>query len=457
MGADELELPPIDEHYEPGSREALHHVERLLFEDEAPQEPVDAGEAISFHSAGGERAEVELVAAAVLRLLRDEQVAPGDVAVVFREPRSVLVAARAGLRRLRDPVLDRPQGCRFGHTGLGRGLLALIRASAPDGTAEDLLAYLRTPGPAARAGPGRPARGRGPPRRRPPRRRRPRALGARPLAARRARPARARARHGGVRRGARDAARAPVRRALRAHRDRPQRAAARGGARAERGTARAARAALGARRPPRSTSPHVLRVLEQLEVHLGETPQPDRVQVAKPEAIRARRFDAVFACGLQEGEFPRGASPEPFLSDDDRRAIATRERARAARARGPARPRALPVLRLRVARRAPARAELALERRGGQSRRHASYFVDDVREPARRGAGAAHAPRSRDVTWSPEEAPTAAEWERAHAAAGPRRPAAGPAAAHRRAAARGAGRPRRRGRPARSRTSPTAR
>ena len=28
-------------------------------------------------------------------------------------------------------------------------------------------------------------------------------------------------------------------------------------------------------------------------------------------------------CGLQEGEFPRGASPEPFLSDEDRRAIAT--------------------------------------------------------------------------------------------------------------------------------------
>ena len=39
--------------------------------------------------------------------------------------------------------------------------------------------------------------------------------------------------------------------------------------------------------------------------------------------FRARRFDAVLICGLQEGEFPRVASPEPFLSDDDRRAIAT--------------------------------------------------------------------------------------------------------------------------------------
>ena len=31
---------------------------------------------------------------------------------------------------------------------------------------------------------------------------------------------------------------------------------------------------------------HVLRVLEQLEVRVGETPQPDRVNVATPEAIR---------------------------------------------------------------------------------------------------------------------------------------------------------------------------
>ena len=51
----------------------------------------------------------------------------------------------------------------------------------------------------------------------------------------------------------------------------------------------------------------VLAVLRELRVHLGEPPQPDRVQVAKPEAIRARRFDAVFVCGLQEGEFPAGA------------------------------------------------------------------------------------------------------------------------------------------------------
>ena len=240
----------------------------------------------------------------------------------------------------------------FGHTGLGRGLLALIRASAPDGTAEDLLAYLRTPG--LLRVPGLADRLEAEVRR----------DGAHRAADARERWERdhwpldeldrlARARDdGGVRRRARDAARAPVRRSLRAHRDRPQRAAARGGARAR--ARRSARCSSCARcsGDRRVDVPHVLRVLEQLEVHLGETPQPDRVQVAKPEAIRARRFDTVFACGLQEGEFPRGASPEPFLSDDERRAIASGERPRAARARGPARPRALPVLRLRVARRA---------------------------------------------------------------------------------------------------------
>ncbi len=34
----------------------------------------------------------------------------------------------------------------FAHTGVGRGLLALLRCALLEGTADDLLAYLRTPG-----------------------------------------------------------------------------------------------------------------------------------------------------------------------------------------------------------------------------------------------------------------------------------------------------------------------
>jgi ATP-dependent helicase/DNAse subunit B len=57
LGAEELELAPVDDHYAPESRDVLHHIERKLFEDD-PAAQVDPGAAVSFHSAGGERAEV---------------------------------------------------------------------------------------------------------------------------------------------------------------------------------------------------------------------------------------------------------------------------------------------------------------------------------------------------------------------------------------------------------------
>ena len=58
-------------------------------------------------------------------------------------------------------------------------------------------------------------------------------------------------------------------------------------------------------------------------VHVGENPQPDRVHVARPEAIRARRFEAVLVLGLQEGEFPGGARPSRSCPTTIRREIAT--------------------------------------------------------------------------------------------------------------------------------------
>ena len=61
--------------------------------------------------------------------------------------------------------------------------------------------------------------------------------------------------------------------------------------------------------------------LAAVQVRAGENPQPDRVQVASPEQVRARRFEAVFLCGLQADEFPRRAAPEAFLPDADRREI----------------------------------------------------------------------------------------------------------------------------------------
>ena len=171
-------------------------------------------------------------------------------------------------------------------------------------------------------------------------------------------------------------------------------------------------------RAPGSIAHRVLDVLGDLEIHLGEPPQPDRVQVAGPEAIRARRFEAVFVCGLQEGEFPKGASPEPFLPDEDRREIARASGLR------------LPVREDRLDRErylfyvCCSRAErlLVLSSRSSDEEGNPqaeSFFVEDVRDllapepPARTRTLS-------EVTWRPEDAPTAAELERALAAAGPR-------------------------------------
>jgi ATP-dependent helicase/DNAse subunit B len=421
LGAEELELPPLDDHYADESRSALHHLERQLFELE-PAARVDPGAAISFHSAGGERAEVELAAARVLQLLRDG-VTPGDVAVVFRDPNrySSLLEQVFGAYGIPYSI-DRK--IRFGHTGLGRGLLALIRAAGPDGTADDLLAYLRTPGllrvpgfadsleaEVRRGG----AHGASEARERWERERWPlneldRLAGARDtdafVAELEARLATLFA--------------APYKRTATVLSG-PQLEEARALSEAQRALAEL-RGVLG-------TTPvdpaHVLRVMEQLEVHVGERPQPDRVQVADPGEIRARRFEAVLCCGLQEGEFPRSPSPEPFLSDEDRRAIATASGL------------VLPVREDRLDRErylfyvCASRAErlLVLSSRSSDEEGNPqteSYFVDDVRELFEDGAEVRTRSLS-EVTWPPGDAPTAAELDRAHAATGPRLPLPEPA------------------------------
>jgi ATP-dependent helicase/DNAse subunit B len=416
MGADELELAPLDDHYAAESRAPLHQLERSLFEDGDADRVLPAA-AVSFHSAGGERAEVELVAARLLDLLRDG-VTPGDVAVVFRDPSrysSLLeqVFGAYGIPYSIDRTLP------FGHTGLGRGLLALIRASGPGGTAEDLLAYLRTPGLLRVPGLADSLEAEV------------RREGAHAAADARSRWERDHWQLDELDRLARardtDALVAELETRLAVLFAAPYRRTATvlSGPQLEEARAFAtAQSALAELRTVRGSRPadaaHVLRVMEQLEVHVGETPQPDRVQVAKPGDIRARRFEIVFCCGLQEGEFPRGASPDPFLSDDDRRAIATASGL------------VLPVREDRLDRErylfyvCASRAErlLVLSSRSSDEEGNPqteSYFVDDVRDLLAEGAELRTRSLS-EVTWRPEDAPTAAELDRAHAAAGPRRP-----------------------------------
>jgi ATP-dependent helicase/DNAse subunit B len=424
LGAEELPLAPVDDHYAAESRPVLHQIERLLFEDDPPGR-VDPGGAISFHSAGGERAEVELAAARILELLRPGSgagVEPGDVAVVFRDPArysSLLeqVFGAYGIPYSIDRKLP------FGHTGLGRGLLALIRSATPAGTADDLLAYLRTPG--LLKVPGFADRLEADVRKEGAHR----AEQARTLWERDHWPLEELDRLARARDTTAFVAELEARLVRLFAGPYERRAAVLSGpeldeARALREAQKALRELRAVLGRQRADAGRVLRVLDHLEVNVGERPQPDRVQVATPEAIRARRFEVVFACGLQEGEFPRGASPEPFLSDDDRRAIASASGL------------VLPVREDRLDRErylfyvSASRAErlLVLSSRSSDEEGNPqaeSYFVDDVRDLLEDGAELRTRSLS-DVTWSADEAPTAAELDRAHAFAGVRRPEPAP-------------------------------
>ena len=143
LADEETELEPLDDHYAEGSRAALHHLERGLFADAEPA-AVAAGDAVRLHVAGGERAEVELVGAEVLGLLR-RGTRPGDVAVAFRDPGRYASLVEQVFGAYEIPFsIDRSLPLR--QTALGRGLLALLRCARLEGSADDLLAWLRTPG-----------------------------------------------------------------------------------------------------------------------------------------------------------------------------------------------------------------------------------------------------------------------------------------------------------------------
>jgi ATP-dependent helicase/DNAse subunit B len=319
--ADEhVELEPTTDHYRPEARAPLAHIERSLYGADPRRAAADG--AVTLLSAGGARAEVELVAANVLRLLR-AGTAAGDVAVVFRDPAryASLVEQVFGAYGIPFSLERRVP---LAHTALGRGLLALLRCAAPGAEAADLIAYLRTPG-----------------------------LLEYPRLADRLE---ADARRAGAHTVAEARALWEERRAWRLDEiDRLRRARAGEPLLLEldreldRLLARAYRRAAPVFSQTQADDPRVVETvhsavrelhrlvgaggraldarglhdkLARLQVEFGERARPDRVQVATPEAVRARRFDAVFVCGLQAGEFPRAEPADPFLPDDDRRAIA---------------------------------------------------------------------------------------------------------------------------------------
>jgi ATP-dependent helicase/DNAse subunit B len=421
MAADVRELPPDDTLFATEARSALHHLERHLFEPGAARVP--AGDAVRLLVAGGERAEAELVAAELLRL-QHEGVPAEQIAVVLRTPERGAALLEQVLGAYGVPyALQRRVP--FAHTALGRGVLALARCALHAGEARpaDLLAYLRTPGrlerleladrleltvrraavvdlaTARRAWEEAPG---GWPLRELDRLRGAAADGPLPLFAALAREARA----------------------LFAA---PHRGEAAQLGPDEEVDARALAALLGAldelaelaqadpRRAPGADA--LLEAVERLEVPVGAPPRPGAVLVADPLAIRARRFDTVVLCGLQEGEFPRPAAPEPFLSDDERRALNA-----ATGLRLPAREDRLADERyLFYAAVSRANRRVILSCRDADEEGNPalpSFFLDDVRAlldelPVR------HRPLSA-VAWPLEEAPTPAERARAEALAAPR-------------------------------------
>ena len=421
---DHIPLEGVPDHYAPASRAPLHHVERSLFD--APDARVAAGPAVRLHSAGGERAEVELAAASVLEQLEGGTPA-GDIAVVFRSPERYASLVDQVFSAYGIPFsLDRT--VKLGHTALGRGLLALLRCALPElgGTTADLLTYLRSPGrldvpgladrleaDARRAGARDAGRARAMWEERNPRL---------PL---------------GELDALREAARNPASLLEELERrvewlfSRPFLRRAHVFARDEADLPRtfgAARDAIAQMRGLGASGPgprELHDALEEMAVTLGDPPQPDRVQVTGPLEVRARRFEVLYLLGLQEGEFPRPARTDPFLTDDDRREIA--------RVTGLA----LPVREDQLDRErylfyvCASRAERLLvlssrtsDEEGGPDQ--PSFFLEEVTDlldlPDR-----PHASRGlSDVVWELDSAPTRQEWERAAAAAGPRVPPAVP-------------------------------
>jgi superfamily I DNA/RNA helicase/RecB family exonuclease len=309
-----LELPPRDDYYAPAARAALHHLERRLFDPAA--ERINPGPAVVALEAGGERAEAEQIAQAI-GLLLGEGIPAGEIAVVARHRAPMAALLRSVFGAYEIPLAD-PTPLRFAHTPLGRSLIAAARCALTPAAAgaADLLTYLRTPG----------------------RLERPEIADGLEVTVRRE--------------GLRSATQA--RRALGwALPELDELAAARDPATAlvalarwlfaapHRGVGRpldpaavrdahalhaldaavAELAALAPRVPPPSPE-RLLRLLAELELPGVIPDPPDGVRLAEPAEIRARRFRAIVICGLQEGEFPAAASPEPFLADDTRRGLA---------------------------------------------------------------------------------------------------------------------------------------
>jgi ATP-dependent helicase/DNAse subunit B len=405
-----LELPALDEYYSPASRVALHHLERSLFELRPAPARLDPGQAVRLLEAGGELAEAELVAAEVSALLRAGTPAEQIVIVYRRLPGALREALARTFARYEIP-LALAQHVGFGQTALGRGVLGLARC-ALDGelaTAADVLDYVRTPGLL----------------------RHPEVVDELEVKIRRqALCTAAQARDAlsfelgeiDELRTARDQLAELVcqaRRLLAA----PFRQQARVLTTDELldASALAALARCQAELAELAEAPsgsELVELLEELEVESPPPGSPDAVQVSEPLAVRARRFAVVFVCGLQEGQFPWTPPPDPFLPDERRRELAAASGLRL-RLHEDVLDRERYLFYASVSR---ATERVFLSYRSSDEEGNIalpSPFIEDVAEVLDPQWRARRRRRLlADVTWSPDEAPTARERAKALAARG---------------------------------------
>ncbi|HET9124940.1 MAG TPA: PD-(D/E)XK nuclease family protein [Solirubrobacteraceae bacterium] len=448
------ELPASAEHYAPSARSVLHRLERDLFQDGPPAgdppEPAEAGAGepgavVTLLEAGGSRAEAELIAGEILALRgpAGDGMPFSEIVLVHRAPSSVGGLFARVLSGYGIP-LAAARTTELRHTPLGRAMLGAARCAwlGAEATPADLLAYLRAPGLLQRAdvADGLEA-----------------AIRQVPLttvaAAREAL---------GWELGELDSLAAAARTELPAPDVPVVRLSPGGGAVTElrrlaqrllaaphRGAASQfepdeeldgrAFAALsraldelaelteldpgGAGAGSRLPAAELIELLGGLAVELSVADgcsAVDGVRLVAPAEIRARRFRAVFICGLQEGEFPAPGHPEPFLSDEWRRELALAS-GLALRAREDALE-AERYLFYSALSRASERVFLSYRSSDEEGNLAlASPFIADVAAVLDRLGIDLRARRRRrllaDVTWPPDDAPTAREAARAAAAA----------------------------------------
>jgi ATP-dependent helicase/nuclease subunit B len=304
----------------------LFEVERRFGEPQ-PGDPVENDGGVALLASAGELAEVEAVGAEVARLL-SENTAPGDIAIVLRDPRSSGPLYRRVLSRFDIPVAVQADMA-ASRTNTGAGLISLLQAAVGRGHASDLLAYLRTPGVASPSKVDwferRLLRGR--------LRTTDEALEAwsakdgngdeglrevRKL--REAKPGPELLREAGTQ--ARWIAESAIRReGAVAGEDRALEL--RAGAEIDQALAELAELGL-----PHSAA-DVIAAVSDLDVPMWRGPTEGRVRVISPYRARARRVAHLFVCSMQDGDFPRRDTGGPLLSDEARRALALPERKQA--------------------------------------------------------------------------------------------------------------------------------